>query len=244
MRTLQEEVTKRGYTVVHIKTDSIKVENPDEKISKFIMDFGKKYGYSFEIEHVFDRICLVNDAVYIGLLAQDDPDNPGHWEATGAQFQVPYVYKTLFSHEPILFSDMCEVKSVVKGALYLDMNENLPEGSHDYQFVGRVGQFTPIKPGKGGGELLRVNEDKYYAASDSSGWRWLESNMVKDLKKEKDIDRNFYDNKVNKAVKAISEFGDFEMFTDINTEIVTDVNRAVEIISDELPDFKKKEEKN
>lgn len=68
--------------------------------------------------------------------------------------------------------------------------------------------------------------------------------MVKDLKKEKDIDRNFYDNKVNKAVEAISEFGDFEMFTDINTEIVTDVNRAVEIISDELPDFKKKEERN
>lgn len=235
MRTLQEKVKEMGYTVVHIKTDSIKIANPDEKISNFIMDFGKKYGYSFEIEHVFDRICLVNDAVYIGLLAKDDPDAPGKWEATGTQFQVPYVYKTLFSKEPLIFADYCEVKSVSKGAIYLDMNEPLKPDEHDYHFVGRVGQFTPIKPGKGGGDLIRINGETHAAVSDSKDFKWLESNMVKSLKKEKDIDKNFYIEKVDKAIENISKYGDIEMFCDPNTEIVT-------IVSDELPEFKEKKE--
>ena len=62
----------------------------------------------------------MNEAVYI---AKDISD--GHWTATGAQFQIPYVFKTLFSKEPIEFKDVCETKSV-KTALYLDFNENLP----------------------------------------------------------------------------------------------------------------------
>ena len=40
------------------------------------------------------------------------------------------------------------------------MNENLPDGDHDYHFVGRVGLFCPIKPGCGGGELVREGTDK------------------------------------------------------------------------------------
>ena len=47
------------------------------------------------------------------------------WTATGTQFQVPYVFKTLFSHTDICFNDLCETKQV-KTALYLDMNESLP----------------------------------------------------------------------------------------------------------------------
>ena len=60
------------------------------------------------------------------------------------------VYKTLFSKEPIVFEDMCETKSV-STALYLDMNEQLPDDEHDYQFIGKVSSFCPIKPGWGGG---------------------------------------------------------------------------------------------
>jgi hypothetical protein len=67
-------------------------------------------------------MCLVNDAVYICK-------HDGKWDATGTQFAVPYVFKTLFSHEPIKFSDMCETKEVKKGELYLDMNEALPDVS-------------------------------------------------------------------------------------------------------------------
>ena len=43
-------------------------------------------------------------------------------------------------------------------------------------------------------------------------YRWLESEMVKELGKEKDIDRSFYDALVDEAVESISKYGDFEMF--------------------------------
>ena len=44
--------------------------------------------------------------------------------ATGTQFAIPYVYKPLFTGEPIVFSDTCETKSS-KSMIYLDMNEHL-----------------------------------------------------------------------------------------------------------------------
>ena len=241
MIDLKEEVQKRGFTVAHIKTDSIKIPNATPEIIQFVMDFGKKYGYTFEHEATYDRMCLVNDAVYI--CRYDD----GHWDATGAQFQVPYVFKTLFSKELITFDDMCETKSVTT-ALYLDMNENLPdvtleekqldklnsmfkkeqisegeynteamalrkiiETGHDYKFIGKVGNFCPILPGKGGGLLVREKDGKYYSATGAKGYRWLESEMIRGSN-ETYIDRRYYDNLVEEAINTISEFGDFEMF--------------------------------
>lgn len=201
MINLKEEVLKRGGKVVHIKTDSIKVEKPDDELKQFIIDYGHKWGYDFEIESRYERMCLVNDAVYI---AREEDTN--EWTATGAQFAHPYVFKTLFSHEPIEFEDMCETKSVAS-ALYLDFNEGLKEGDHAYHFVGKVGQFTPIRPGQGGGILLRQNKDgqSYSAAPSSKGWRWMESEMVKTLEKDKDVDYGYYRELVDKAKLAIKE---------------------------------------
>ena len=131
MINLQHEVEKLGGQVIHIKTDSIKVVNPSKEISEFIVQYSKRYGYTFEIEHIYEKICLVNDAVYIAKCAEDDPDPDmrGKWTATGTQFAVPYVFKTLFTKEPIEFSDLCETKSVSSGSMYLDMNERLEDVS-------------------------------------------------------------------------------------------------------------------
>lgn len=52
-----------------------------------------------------------------GYVPGDNAEEGGEWTATGTQFQVPYVFKTLFSKEPIEFSDLCETKSVSKGAI-------------------------------------------------------------------------------------------------------------------------------
>ena len=211
MKTLQDEVCLRGFTVAHIKTDSIKIPNATPEIIQFCMDFAQKYGYTFEHEATYDRMCLVNDAVYIAKYKD------GGWTATGTQFQVPYVFKTLFSKEPITFEDMCETKSVTS-ALYLDMNEDLPEGEHDYVFIGKVGRFCPIKPGCGGGVLCReaidpkTGEKKYASATGAKGYRWLESETVKILEKENDIDRSYYNRLVDEAVETISKYGDFEWF--------------------------------
>ena len=243
MIDLKNEVQKRGFTVAHIKTDSIKIPDATPEIIQFVMDFGKRYGYTFEHEATYDRMCLVNDAVYIAKY-----DN-GEWTATGKQFAVPYLFKTLFSKEEIEFSDMCETFAVSKGDLYLDMNENLPDVSdlekkleklekkykegkisdttfeketygmtekiaegHDYKFVGRVGQFCPIKSGCNGGVLYRINDGKTYAAPGSKGYRWLESEMVESLGKTKDIDLSFYEELISNAIEDISKYGDFEWF--------------------------------
>ena len=91
------------------------------------------------------------------------------------------------------------------------LTELIAEG-HNMQFIGRVGQFSPIKSGRGGGVLYRVNNDKNYAAPGSTGYRWLESEMVRELNKQDDIDYSFYDKLVNDAVETISKYGDFEWF--------------------------------
>lgn len=206
MINLKHEVQERGFTVAHIKTDSIKIPDATEDIIDFVTEYGKLYGYNFEHEATYDRMCLVNDAVYIAKYKD------GEWSATGAQFQVPYVFKTLFTKEPIKFEDMCETKSVTT-ALYLNMNEDLPDGENAYVFIGKVGQFCPIKPGCGGGLLMREKDGKYHAATGSKGYRWLESELVKTLEKENDIDRAYYDKLVNEAAETISKFGDLEWFT-------------------------------
>jgi hypothetical protein len=148
--------------------------------------------------------------VYIAREKNQD-GSLGHWTATGTQFQVPYVFKTLFSKEPIEFNDLCETKTVTT-ALYLDMNENLKDDEHDYHFVGKAGRFCPILPGKGGGLLMREKDGKYSFATGSKGYRWLEAEMVKELNKADDIDKSYHNKLVDDAKESIEKFGDFEWF--------------------------------
>ena len=217
-------------------------DNPErvrktKEIIDFAMDFVKPYGYVFEHEATYDRLCLVNGSTYIAKYASTEwcqshygyvpgdnvkAEKKGEiWTATAKQFQVPYVFKTLFSKEPIEFKDLCEAKEV-KTAIYIDMNEDLPEGEHDYHFVGKIGNFCPIKPGCGGGVLVRENKSedgrvKYDSVTgtlkpDKTPYRWLESEAVKMLGKESDIDKSYYRKLVDDAIEAISEHGDFERF--------------------------------
>lgn len=233
MINLKHEVQRRGFVVAHVKTDSIKIPDATPEIIQFVMDYGKMYGYTFEHEATYDRMCLVNDAVYIAKYK--DGKHLGEWTATGTQFKIPYVFKKLFTHEEIVFEDMCETKSVTtsiyidrspdEAAVYINNPDIVNEGAddivldngHSLQFVGKVGLFTPVKPGCGGGTLVRQNTDKegntkYDAVGGSKGYLWMESEMVKLLEKQGDIDRAYYDAFVDAAATDISKFGDFEWF--------------------------------
>lgn len=211
MIKLKHEVQKQGYTVVHIKTDSIKIADADQYIIDYVMDFGHMYGYNFEHEASYDKMCIVNKSTYIahGMWGE----HAGEWTATGLQFQVPYVFKTLFSHEDLVFSDFCETKSV-KSSMYLDFNEGLSEDEHRYSFVGKVSAFTPVKSGCGGGILLREagepGEAKYAAVTGTKGYRWKESSILRDRGLEDEADRSYYENLANEAVATISQYGDFD----------------------------------
>lgn len=211
MRTLQDAVQEKGFVVAHIKTDSIKIPDASEEIINFCKDFAKKYGYEFEHEATFEKFCLINDAVYIAKY--NKKEKSGLWTATGAQFQHPYVFKKLFSKEPIEFRDLCEIKSVTgESSLYLDLNETLKEDEHSYRYVGRTGEFCPIKEGFGGGILYREKDGKYYAVTGTKGYRWLESEVVSNLNNQSDIDLSYFNSLVDSAIDAINKFGDFEQF--------------------------------
>ena len=207
MTDLKFAVQEKGFTVAHIKTDSIKIPNATPEIIEFVKSMGKAYGYSFEIENEYEKMCLVNDAVYIAKVKDSG------WEATGKQFAEPYVYKTLFSKEPLIFDDYAQVKQV-QTSLYLDFNENLKEDEHDYRFVGKTGSFVPVVEGSNGGLLLRqVEEGKYSSAVGAKGYRWMESEIVKQNNLQNNIDISYYNKLANEAKDEISQYGDFEWFT-------------------------------
>ena len=282
------KVKEMGYQVIHVKTDSIKIANPDNRVFQFIYDYGKKFGYTFEVEHKFEKLCLVNDAVYICKYTEDPANGKkaGQWDGTGDQFKKessPYVFKTLFSHEPIDFYDLCETQTVKVGlGLYLDMDENLPSSEllekeeekllrkwkkvgfelndqndsnlingfapnltdipdkkteqyarevyhtdylrllelregirkcHDYHFVGKAGLFCPMKPGCGGGRLVRENNGKFAYAAGAKGYRWLEAEMVRQYGLEDQIDRTYFETMKDDAIKTIEKFGDYAVFS-------------------------------
>jgi hypothetical protein len=97
---------------------------------------------------------------------------------------------------------------------YLELKEPLQDiinSGHNYIFIGKVGNFCPILPGKGGGLLCREKDGKYYSATGSKGYRWLESELVRGTN-EDFIDVSYYNKLVDEAVETISQYGDFEWF--------------------------------
>lgn len=219
MKTLQDEVEAAGFTVVHIKTDSIKIANPTNDILGFIDKFGEFYGYEYEVEHTWCKLCLVNNAVFIGRHDLDDPDYisdpegseksyPDRWEAVGTQFQVQYVFKSLFSHQEIEFNDICQTISVKEGTLHLISKDE--EGNEVDNFIGRVGRFCPMK--EHGAELYRIKDGKRYAASGTKGYLWMEAETVKNRHLEDSIDHSYYRKLCDDAIATISQYGDFDIY--------------------------------
>lgn len=244
MKTLYDEVTARGFKVIHIKTDSIKIANPTEEILAFVDEFGKKYGYTYEVEHTWEKICLKDDAQFIGRHDIDDPDfvsdpeesekkYPNRWEATGKYFAVPYVFKSLFTHEKITLDDMAEIINVKEGALHLVKNEG--EQNESDVFVGRVGQFTPVIDR--GCKLYRVKDGKRYAATGTKGYMWMETGDIESNHLEHLIDRSYYTKKCDDAIEVLKSFGDFDWFVSTDTASYQnriDVNNFMDYPTNEL----------
>jgi energy-coupling factor transporter ATP-binding protein EcfA2 len=210
MVELKHACQEKGLQVIHIKTDSIKIPNASPEDVEEIMAFGERYGYTFEDDGIYDVMCLVNDAVYIAKKALG-----GGWEAVGAQFQHPYVFKTLFTGEQIEFKDLCEPRSVVKGAMYLDFEfdkpEPLVEGMH---FIGKTGVFVPVTQESGGAVLYRVADERLFAVAGTKGHLWMEAEMAKSKIEagEAQIDMSYFEKLAEDARATIGKFGDYERF--------------------------------
>lgn len=199
MVDLKHALWDRGCKPIHFKTDSVKIANFTPEDIEFVVEFGKKYGYDFEIEGVYSKLVLINDAVLIGQWKDS-----GTWDPVGARFAHPYVFKSIFSKEPIEFEDMIETRSVQKGSIYIESEDGT------MSFVGRIGQFCPMR--SGGGILYRVQDENKYAVTGTKGYSWMRADVVRELGREGDIDKSYFDALVEEALTKISEFGDLTMF--------------------------------
>lgn len=198
MVDLKNAVQEQGFTVAHIKTDSIKIPNATPEIIAFVQEFAAKYGYTFEHEATYKKMCLVNDAVLVAYVGWNAKKKPEHWKAVGAEFQHPFVFKSLFSDEAITFKDLCETKMVKEGAMYL----RFPKAEKGYELdiivngdeepsldyydvhIGRSGMFVAINPDQEifqGGKLLRIKDGKEYAVTGTKGYLWAEAEMIRVL---------------------------------------------------------------
>jgi energy-coupling factor transporter ATP-binding protein EcfA2 len=203
MIDLKNDLQAQGIQVVHIKTDSVKIPNASKKTIKFVMDHGKRYGYDFEHEVTYDKFCLVNDAVYV---ARKD----GKWIAVGSQFQHPYVFKTLFSGEELIFDDFCESRNVMQGTMYMDREEHEKGEDLDYRrmrHLGRTGRFVPVE--ENGGTLYRVKDEKYYLVTGTKGFKWIEAEIAANMIDVK-IDMAYFEKLASEAIRTIEQFGSFE----------------------------------
>lgn len=217
MIDLKHEVQKRGYTVAHIKTDSIKIPDADQSIIDFVFEFGQKYGYTFEHEDTYKRLALVNKSTYI---CQDQEDE---WHATGAQFQDPYVFKSLFTKEPLVKEDFFVTKEVKNASVYLGE-----------KFIGRLAEVYASETGD---EMFRVTEDKKGSISGTKGFKWK---LSKEFSGNKDIDMNYYKDLVDSAVEAIRKVGDIAIMIpdiwEVDTEKCDEEIKYVDLDDDPFAD--------
>ena len=189
MIDLKHAVQEKGFTVAHIKTDSIKIPNATKEIIEFVMEFGKKYGYEFEHEDTYSKFALVNKAVYIAE-HYDKKKGEYMWTPTGAQFAEPYVFKSLFSHEEILEEDYALTKQAT-APIYLGD-----------RFVGKIARVYASITGE---EMFRVSGEKKSAITGTKNYRWR---LMSEYIGKEDIDMKYYYQLVTDAVNALKRVGD------------------------------------
>lgn len=192
MVDLKFAIEEQGYTVCHIKTDSVKVPNADEKIIQFVHDFGKqeKYNYKFEHEHTYKRMALINNAVYIAQLEDDS------WSPVGAEYANTYLLKRVWTKEELVDRDFFITKQS-KGHIYLGD-----------EFVGKVGS---IYASKSGAECMWTEDDENFkSVTGTKGYLFKQTDQF-DIE---DVDFAYYDKVAIDGLKKIMKVGDITKIVD------------------------------
>lgn len=172
LKLLQDAVVEKGYKVISVRTDSIKIPNATPEIIKFVQDLGHEYGYNFEFECAYSKLCLINDTDYVarfmsvndcqrlfGTVPKENREDEGKWTSTGAQFSRPIVFKSLFTKEQIVLEDLREIKEA-QNDMYLDINEGLPDVSlYEAEMMERAKADT-VKSKKLNPELSHLNDEQ------------------------------------------------------------------------------------
>ena len=192
MVDLKFAIEEQGYKVCHIKTDSVKVPNADEKIIQFVHDFGKqeKYNYKFEHEHTYKRMALINNAVYIAQLEDDS------WSPVGAEYANTYLLKRVWTKEELVDRDFFITKQS-KGHIYLGD-----------EFVGKVGS---IYASKSGAECMWTEDDENFkSVTGTKGYLFKQTDQFN----IEDVDFAYYDKVAIDGLKKIMKVGDITKIVD------------------------------
>lgn len=192
MVDLKFAIEEQGYKVCHIKTDSVKVPNADEKIIQFVHDFGKqeKYNYKFEHEHTYKRMALINNAVYIAQLEDDS------WSPVGAEYANTYLLKRVWTKEELVDRDFFITKQS-KGHIYLGD-----------EFVGKVGS---IYASKSGAECMWTDDDENFkSVTGTKGYLFKQTDRFN----IEDVDFAYYDKVAIDGLKKIMKVGDITKIVD------------------------------
>lgn len=115
-----------------------------------------------------------------------------------------------------------EISDTTYEGEYKRLSKLIAKG-HNYTFVGKVGNFVPIKEGCHGGLCMRINDAGTYGAVEGTkGYRWLEAEFVKENGLEDSIDSGYFKEQVDKVVmeSQILPGGDFEWFRNIEDPYV------------------------
>lgn len=192
MVDLKFAIEEQGYQVCHIKTDSVKIPNADEKIIKFVEDFGaqEKYKYRFEHEHTYKRMALINNAVYIAQLEDDK------WSPTGAEYANTYLLKRVWTKEELVDKDFFITKQS-KGHIYLGD-----------EFVGKVGS---IYASKTGAECMWTEDNENFKSITGTKGYLFKQTAKFDIE---DVDFIFYDKIAIDGLKKIMKVGDIKDIVD------------------------------
>lgn len=197
MIKLKHDLQEMGATVCHVKTDSIKLVKPTQEQIDYANKMAEQFGYEFEHEATYSKFALVNKAVYIAQYGWAEKESKiGKWEPTGAQFAMPFVFKTLFSGEELTDEDFFITKQV-KSALYLGDN-----------FIGKVANIYASKTGY---NCTRFNGEKHDAVTGTKGHLWK---LSSEFTGTDDIDMKYYNKLDEDAIKAIEGVGDVTKIID------------------------------
>src|SRR5699024_1203757 len=186
-----------------------------QEIIVFVREYGRQHGYTFDHENTYSKMAVVNKSEYI---CQFEENGQMVWEATGSKFAQPYVFKKLFSKEPVLVEDYAIMKQV-KSAIYLGdtfigKSANV-YASHSGDTMYRVtdnpkaGQPIVDKKTK---EEIGIEPDKLkHAVTGTKGHLWK---LFRSYSGKEDIDMLYYDTLVKDAIKSLESVGDASAIID------------------------------
>ena len=197
MVLLKHEMTKRGIKLIHTKTDSVKLLDPTDEQVQWVVDFGAEYGYTFEVEHIYKRMTLVNKAALVGEYF-NKKKGKDVWDPVGTMFLEPYTFKTLFSREDLVPEDFYLTKQVKKGRMFLNDQH--------------LGRFAHVYAAKDGYPLENRHDDGRVTAP--TGTKGFLFKNVSEYTDGSDVDLSYYESHVKKCVAAISKVGDERVVID------------------------------